>query len=540
MTQTAQVPTMVPYEVFQREREKRIQAEKDRDYYKREFFLSRSIRRAPVLKPVDKDVLEEFRHVEKWGKVEDTQGNKRANYTTIAHNLKISPDTVARSAERLEKLGIADIREHQGPKDERERKYIQVKEEQLQHIDKLEDPENVVPKQGGNRYICMNEDCNSTDVAVRKVTRTTTTIHCNTCHHEHVKEEEEDTGWKMQNGHKEQKQLAFKKSIDAERAKEVKASCFSDEQEQTLESEKQLAEHSVYTQDDSSTPQKQLAFQELAQKTQWVVWRREMRKGKPTKVPYNPTVTDRAKRADVTNPHTWGTYEQAQALRDRYDGIGFVFNGDYVGIDIDNYVDKETGEVSELALGIIASIDSYTEISPSGAGVHIIARGSIPAGRRRDGVEMYHSGRFFTITSRHISNTPETIEDAQSQIDDLYADLAAPECMKPNRGPVHAFTCSRSDEQILELARNARNGAKFRALYDGSTAGYHSQSEADLALCRMLDHWTDGNVSTIDRLFRKSGLMRDKWDRRMSASVQETYGERTIRIAIGQGARKAS
>ena len=99
MTQTA--PQTVPYEVFQREHNLRVQAEKDRDYYKQEFFLVRNLRRAPVLKPVAKEILQEFRHVEKWGTVKDPEGNTRANYRTIATHLNISPDTVTIQAERM-------------------------------------------------------------------------------------------------------------------------------------------------------------------------------------------------------------------------------------------------------------------------------------------------------------------------------------------------------------------------------------------------------------------------------------------------------
>ena len=76
-------------------------------------------------------------------------------------------------------------------------------------------------------------------------------------------------------------------------------------------------------------------------------------------------------------------------------------------------------------------------------------------------------------------------------------------------------------------AMNAFHGAKFKALYQGSIVGYDSQSEADLALCNHLAYWANNDASAIDRLFRRSGLYCEKWNR--SARSGETYGEGTIR-----------
>jgi DNA-binding MarR family transcriptional regulator len=236
VTQTTEAPATVPYEVWKQEHDLRIKVEKERDYWEKEFHLLRKLRRAPVLKPVAKEVLEEFRHVEKWGKVKAPDGSTRANYKTIANLLHMSPDTVARQAERLEKLDLVEIHEHQGPKDETERKYVHVKEEKLSTINKLEDPKKVIPKQGGNRYICTK--CDSPDVDVKTDTTRKTTIRCNCCHFEEVVEDTaESTGWKPQLVHKRrkaQKQDAFQQSKHS--------------QEQNDEAQKQPAEHCVDTQ----------------------------------------------------------------------------------------------------------------------------------------------------------------------------------------------------------------------------------------------------------------------------------------------------
>ena len=136
---------------------------------------------------------------------------------------------------------------------------------------------------------------------------------------------------------------------------------------------------------------------EMKRRTQWVNWRVEERGGEPTKVPYTPGTEHRASSTDLTS---WRAFEDALRCLDRYDGVGFVFcSGDpYVGVDLDGCVDIETGEVALWAMQIIEGLDSYTELSPSGRGVHIIAKGKIPRGGRRGPVEMYDRDRFFTLT----------------------------------------------------------------------------------------------------------------------------------------------
>ncbi len=252
----------------------------------------------------------------------------------------------------------------------------------------------------------------------------------------------------------------------------------------------------------------------------WCPWRYEQKPGekKMSKVPYNPQeVLCKAKVDDAT---TWGTYEQAtayylksQAWYKPFDGIGFMCSGEFTGVDLDHCRNKETGEISESAQALIDRFASYVYITPSGEGVRIIIVAKKPGTRCKwpGGIEIYDHERFFTWTPDHLAGTPETIEKRQAELDELYKELV-PE-NPPDVGCIRHFTCSRSDDGILEKARNARNGAKFSALFDGSTAGYLSHSEADNALCELLLYWTDDNEDVADRLFRQSGLMSEKWER---------------------------
>ncbi len=147
--------------------------------------------------------------------------------------------------------------------------------------------------------------------------------------------------------------------------------------------------------------------EELTERPQWVCWRLETRSGRPTKVPYTPGTERRASSTDLV---TWAAFEEAAAAYEAgeppYDGIGFVFcSADpFVGVDVDDCVDPESGEISAWAQKIISRVqEGYVEISPSGTGIHIIVQGSVRGGGMRKGkVEMYGRGRFFTITGRSL------------------------------------------------------------------------------------------------------------------------------------------
>jgi putative DNA primase/helicase len=135
--------------------------------------------------------------------------------------------------------------------------------------------------------------------------------------------------------------------------------------------------------------------EELKARPQWVVWRAVGEK--PDKVPYSARTSRKASSTDLM---TWSTFEEALEAYDKgeYAGLGFVFSsGDpYTGIDLDDCV-GEGGEIAPWALEIVRYFDSYTELSATGSGLHIIVRGDVP-NRRKGEVEVYSSKRFFTIT----------------------------------------------------------------------------------------------------------------------------------------------
>ena len=135
--------------------------------------------------------------------------------------------------------------------------------------------------------------------------------------------------------------------------------------------------------------------EELKARPQWVVWRAVG--DKPDKVPYSARSDRRASSTDLL---TWGRFEEALGVYENgeYAGVGFMFSSadPYTGIDLDNCVDEE-GEIALWALEIVRYFDSYTELSATGAGLHIIIRGNVP-NRRKGKIEVYSSKRFFTVS----------------------------------------------------------------------------------------------------------------------------------------------
>lgn len=246
--------------------------------------------------------------------------------------------------------------------------------------------------------------------------------------------------------------------------------------------------------------------------------------------------------ASSTDPGSWADYATAAEAVSRLGcrGIGFVLGGGIAGIDIDHCIDPETGVVDETALAIVDAMNSYTEISPSGTGLHILWRGtkSGPACRRAlapgMGLEMYDGGRYFTVTGRSWHDPPlplaERTEEA-AEIYHRYLEKPKPASTAAQGNPVQPRPAgAQDDEKILETAKQAKGGEKLAALLAGDWQAYApSRSEADLALCNLLAFWLGADKQRMDAAFRASGLYRKKWDERRGA---DTYGNITLARAI--------
>lgn len=251
------------------------------------------------------------------------------------------------------------------------------------------------------------------------------------------------------------------------------------------------------------------------------------------KIPINPRTGGKAM---PNNPSTWTDYDTAVRISENYSGIGFMFkNSGYFGVDLDDMPQDlesyQKGEHRGVIYEFVNILQSYTELSQSGNGIHIICKGKLPKGGRKKktekgGFEMYDDVRFFVMTGNSCSEY-ESIAECSDSIKPLHEKYIGGG-REPQAKVRPAVNLSSADD-IVKAAAGAKNGGKFVALYGGDTAGYTSSSEADMALCSILAFWTGCDASKMDVIFRSSGLMREKWDRPQSGS---TYGALTIQKAI--------
>jgi putative DNA primase/helicase len=263
---------------------------------------------------------------------------------------------------------------------------------------------------------------------------------------------------------------------------------------------------------------------EIRNRPQWVAWKRE-RENK--KCPINPRT---GQSASVMKKLQWGTVEAAldRMAQDHLAGIGFVFTADdpFVGIDLDKVI--ANGRIAPAARSIIDRFGTYTEVSPSGTGVHLIVRcpDFSGTGRRRTGIEVYRTGRYFTITGQPPAGM-ELLPIAACSAADLEALFPAPPAAAAV-APSQASAASPPGPAISRAGRAAltpeetvlidalRSDPVFVRLFDQSNladfVGDHSR--ADLGLLNRLVRSGVTDPEQLDRMFRASALNRVKWETR--------------------------
>lgn len=273
---------------------------------------------------------------------------------------------------------------------------------------------------------------------------------------------------------------------------------------------------------------------ELKELDRWCCFKLMLRNGRMTKMPVNPMNGEFARSNDSS---TWADFDTALAASSQYDGIGFFFQEPYIGIDIDDV----GGEIEDyrndrhednIVSEFVDLIGSYSEVSPSGNGIHIILKGELPPqGRRKGNVEVYTSGRFFTMTGNSIGGYSQIFDDTDyGKINYLHNKYIASNEPAPVRAEHSNQGNDLPEEDLIRIAENSRNGDRFRMLFRGGwDQFYDSQSEADMAFANDLAFWTSRDFSKMDNIFRQSSLYREKWD---SKRADSTYGIDTLNRAI--------
>jgi len=277
--------------------------------------------------------------------------------------------------------------------------------------------------------------------------------------------------------------------------------------------------------------------QELKGYKNWVCWQAYPDPKSHSGISKKPVNPKTGGLAQSNNPDTWSDFETAVRQSGKYSGIGFMFsNSPFFGVDLDDMPndieDYQNGGADNIISEFVNTLQSYTEFSQSKTGVHIICKGTLPEGRRKakndsGGFEMYENGRFFVVTGNYCSEYGY-INDCTESVKPLHSKyLGKTAEPKPNRQNITVNLNSVDD--IVRAACSAKNGSLFKALYSGDFSAYLSQSEADMAFCNMLAFWCGCDAEKMDAIFRQSGLMRDKWDRKQSGT---TYGVITLQKAI--------
>lgn len=277
---------------------------------------------------------------------------------------------------------------------------------------------------------------------------------------------------------------------------------------------------------------------ELKVMKRWVCFKVEgTNDGKTTKRPYNAL---NGVLARVNDELTWTNFNIALTGCVKYncDGIGFILGNGIFGIDLDNHPDAngnlpmQEDEFQELINEFVTNLDSYSERSQSGLGVHIICQGQLPKGGRRKGsVEMYDNGRFFAFTGDAIHNVP--INQREEEVIPLWEKYVKNNNINNQDIVKRVFipeSLRLSDEELIEVILNSEKGNIFYKYYhDGDISmNGNDQSSADMSFCNMLAFWCNGNKDQMDRIFRNSALMREKWDEYRG---EKTYGQITLDAA---------
>jgi len=238
----------------------------------------------------------------------------------------------------------------------------------------------------------------------------------------------------------------------------------------------------------------------------WVMWRL-LQKTKPngekvwTKVPF--TIDGAA--GSSTNPTTWSTYEDAcdaLILGGNFDGIGFVLGDDIQGIDLDDCRNPQTGELTELAVDVLAKVNGYAEVSPSGTGIKVFARTNLDGSRTKKevGVELYCSGRYFTVTGHAIGSAHlEKVNDLGWLVQKVWRETitaravftgdVAEMALANLKSPLEDWDIDRvADEILAHLDPDCgyEEWVKVGAIL-------HHQGEGDPAWLDMWDKWSSGS-----------------------------------------------
>lgn len=262
---------------------------------------------------------------------------------------------------------------------------------------------------------------------------------------------------------------------------------------------------------------------------QWVCWGKP---GKPPKIPYDPVTGYPAKPGQ---PETWTSFNKAvEAVKaGKYKGIGFELNNNgIVGIDLDNVIDPETGYIVPEAENIVTDLDSYTEISQSGKGLHVLVKADLELtenrsklqdcnilGEKWPGIEIYNKERYLIVTGDRYGEN-KGIEE-RNAITKATVDYY----FRPQDTTVGAMDTA--DQLKIGLEKDS----KLKALWNGDRPN-GNESADDQGLMNKLAYWCSCNPAAMREAFLNSPHTSSKDPEHQKKLNRKDYLKRTIETAI--------
>jgi len=267
----------------------------------------------------------------------------------------------------------------------------------------------------------------------------------------------------------------------------------------------------------------------LRHQPQWVVWGIV---GEPPKAPFQPKSLARLMTVPARSgdPGTWGTFADAVDCVDKglAQGIGYEFSGQGVyGVDLDD-VRNDNGAINPQAREIVEQLNSYTEVSPSGRGLHIFVTAdhvNITRHRRQGGfVEIYGNARYFTVTGDIYGDFDHMAErsDELQRVHDRY--------LLPERTRSATASYPVESAQGDFLQRGLAKDLMLRACWNGDRRR-GDESASDLALMNKLGYWLSGNLDAMCAAFLQSPYFAQKDEPHKKKCQRSDYLPNTARAA---------
>lgn len=275
----------------------------------------------------------------------------------------------------------------------------------------------------------------------------------------------------------------------------------------------------------------------LTEKPNWVVWGVP---GEPLKAPFQPQPLLRLDAVPAKSgiPTTWGRFESAKQCVERglALGIGYEFDGrtspasfGIYGVDLDHVI--ENGEITPEAMDIVKELNSYTEISPSGRGLHIFvcAEGANITRHRRQGgfVEIYSNARYFTVTGNVLGGY-DHIASRSAVLQQIHDQYLLPE---PPRAALSTALPAPTQDTIETLQRGLTKDPVLRACWHGERRS-GDESASDQALMNKLAYWCNANIPAMVAAFLQSPYYTQKDEVHKRKCEREDYLPNTAAAAL--------